>query len=146
MKFANGLHRANRLNTWGREMEYIDCLDNCIDQAEQTYESSNIPIVVKMYRSYPIPSEKEWSKCLELGDTYPICGSGGYASFLDYMAQYEVILSRKGIPTVSEKRAVAALIGLAVEEGVHLFVMLNALDRLAAGLITRVDICGTHLN
>ena len=127
-------------------MKYVECLNSCINHAAEMYSESDLPLVEEMYCSYPIPSMEEWSECLIAGDACPLTSVDGEATFLDYMAQYERILSKKGIPTLSERRTIITLLKLVQEEGVHIVVMLNALDRFAAGMISREDIRGKHLN
>lgn len=117
-------------------MKYIDCLNHCIDHAKEIHTASDYRMAKKLYRSYPIPSEKEWLECLKLGDTYPVCGGGVDACFLDYMAQYEWTLCRNGVSTVSEKRTVANLMQMIVKDGVNLRIIFETIERLADGTLS----------
>ena len=76
-------------------MNYQDCLNACIQHF------SNKVGVADIYRAYPPPSPKVWSRCQKQVHKHELLGMK--AQPLDYMGEYELKLVDQGVVTVPAK-------------------------------------------
>lgn len=78
-------------------MNYQDCLEECIEDCTQhtNINKRSKKMIVKYYRSYPIPNEKLWAKC----ERKAVKQFGNDADCLERLVQYENVLGKQGIHT-----------------------------------------------